>query len=124
MNEELILEKIRKLRVLKDIKQFDIAKQLGISESAYGNLERGETELTLSKLKKIAEILRVPALSFLDGTANYVIENGNESPLALHNSSVVTSDKELVEQLLASKNKEVFAKDEIIATLKEYIYII
>ncbi len=53
-------EKIRKIRELKGLKQENIATALGMSVTAYGNLERGDTNLTYEKLEQIAGVLEVP----------------------------------------------------------------
>jgi transcriptional regulator with XRE-family HTH domain len=52
-------EKIRTLRELKNLKQENMATAMGISPTAYGNLERGETPITYDKLEQIANILEI-----------------------------------------------------------------
>jgi len=52
-------EKIKILRHKKGWSQEQAAHQLGISVNGYGNIERGETDITLSRLKKIAEVFDV-----------------------------------------------------------------
>jgi transcriptional regulator with XRE-family HTH domain len=50
---------IRKIRELKNFKQESIAKSLNITTQGYSKIERNETDITFSKLIKIAEILEV-----------------------------------------------------------------
>ncbi|MCM0060430.1 MAG: helix-turn-helix transcriptional regulator [Algoriphagus sp.] len=57
MNE--VFENIRKFRELKSVTRESLADELGMSLSGYSKLERGEVEITLSKIYKIAEILEV-----------------------------------------------------------------
>jgi transcriptional regulator with XRE-family HTH domain len=52
-------QKIKKLRELKNLTQSHIANELGISQGAYSKLELGETDVSYSKLNKIAEILGI-----------------------------------------------------------------
>ena len=52
-------DKIRKVRELKGFKQETIANKLGISLTAYGNLERGESGLSFERLEEIAAALEV-----------------------------------------------------------------
>lgn len=52
----LINEKIRFMRQKKGWSQEEMAHQLNMSSNGYGNIERGYTNLSLSKLKKIAEL--------------------------------------------------------------------
>ncbi len=53
------LHKIKLHRHLKGYSQSYIAYKLGISQYAYWKVESGETDITLSRLRKIAEILEV-----------------------------------------------------------------
>ncbi|MFN4145269.1 MAG: helix-turn-helix domain-containing protein [Runella sp.] len=52
-------EQIRQARVLKGFSQENMAEELGISTTSYGDIERGKTDVTLSRLHKIAEILKI-----------------------------------------------------------------
>lgn len=51
-----IAEKIRLLRLEKGFSQENVADMLGISTTAYGDIERGKTDLTLSRLQSIAHV--------------------------------------------------------------------
>lgn len=51
--------KIRKIRREKDFSQEYIAEQLGISQSHYSKIERGEVEITMIKLLKLAKLFEV-----------------------------------------------------------------
>jgi transcriptional regulator with XRE-family HTH domain len=50
---------IRKIRLLKNIKQQTIAKQLGISIQAYSKIERNDSKVSESRLMQISLILKV-----------------------------------------------------------------
>jgi transcriptional regulator with XRE-family HTH domain len=52
-------DKLRLKRLQKGLSQENMADSLGISTTAYGDLERGRTELTLPRIEKIAELLSV-----------------------------------------------------------------
>jgi transcriptional regulator with XRE-family HTH domain len=52
-------EKIKFLRHKKSWSQEKVAHQLGISVNGYGNIERGETDIPLSRLRKVAEVFGV-----------------------------------------------------------------
>jgi transcriptional regulator with XRE-family HTH domain len=54
-----VFENIKKFRELKSITRESMAADLGMSLSGYSKLERGEVELTLSKVFKISQILNV-----------------------------------------------------------------
>lgn len=44
-------EKIRLVRQLKGWSQEDVANKLGMSPNGYGSIERGETDVNLSRLE-------------------------------------------------------------------------
>ncbi|MCE7069467.1 helix-turn-helix domain-containing protein [Dyadobacter sp. CY327] len=53
-------EKIRLIRLQKGLSQENMADMLGLSTTAYGDLERGRTELSVSRVENIAKLLDVP----------------------------------------------------------------
>lgn len=58
-------EKIRQIRLQKGLSQENMADMLGLSTTAYGDLERGRTELSVSRLENIAKLLDVPLSELL-----------------------------------------------------------
>lgn len=51
--------KIKKLRELRDFTQEYVANEIGLDQSAYSRLEKGETKITFDRLSKIAKVLNV-----------------------------------------------------------------
>ncbi|MFH2142994.1 MAG: helix-turn-helix transcriptional regulator [Bacteroidota bacterium] len=97
---------VRKLRRDKNIRQAEIAKHLGISQSNYAKLENGKIELTINKLLKISEFLHVHPVEIL------------------YPESFPLDKKESIEKLLLHKleksyKETVVAKDKLITELKE-----
>ena len=58
-------EKIRLLRLQRGFSQENMADLLHLSTTAYGDIERGKTELTLSRLTQIAEVLGLSPVALL-----------------------------------------------------------
>jgi len=52
-------EKIKNIRKSKNWSQEEIADKLGITASGYGSIERGDTDVKLSRLKNIAELFEM-----------------------------------------------------------------
>ena len=76
----LINEKIRLLRQQKGLSQAKMARQLNISTNGYGNIERGQTNLSLTKLKKIAAILDENLMELVKGNDKNIINTmGNNN---------------------------------------------
>ena len=73
-----VAEKIRMERLRLNLSQQNMADELGITIAAYSNLERGVTEISISRLAIIAAILQQPMVYFLseeqaleDASASY-----------------------------------------------------
>ena len=59
-------EKIRQIRLAKGYSQENLADMLGVSTTAYGDIERNKTELSISRATEIAETLNVSFLDLLE----------------------------------------------------------
>lgn len=66
VNGMKIGNKIRRIREIKGIKQETIANKIGIAQSSYGKIERGEIQLSVDRLQAIAEALDLPVNSILE----------------------------------------------------------
>ena len=63
----MICEKIRYIREARNKTQLQLANDLKISVTSYAKMERGETDLTLTKLERVCNILRIkPFILFLN----------------------------------------------------------
>jgi transcriptional regulator with XRE-family HTH domain len=75
-------ERIRKLRVIRNLSQENMANELNLSTAAYSNIERDVTDLTVSRLVHIAKVLDINPIQFFDDV-NYqvaeIISKNNES---------------------------------------------
>lgn len=95
-------EKIRYLRTLKGYSQDDMAHLLDISPTAYGDIERGKTDVSHSRLEQIAktmEISLLDLLSFGERIANYFSNNS----LFVNGSGNLYADREMTHELEKAK---------------------
>jgi len=76
-----IEEKIRLQRLQRGFSQENMADLLNLSTTAYGDIERGKTELTLSRLNQIAAVLNLSPMALLadDAVAVQVISPDDET---------------------------------------------
>ncbi len=79
-----VLSNIRKFRELRNITREQLAADLGLSASGYSKIERGEIELTISRLYQIATALDVTAQQILEFDVSKVL--GNTAPDGRENS--------------------------------------
>jgi transcriptional regulator with XRE-family HTH domain len=59
-------DRIRKIRVSKELTQENVADDIGITPGAYAKIERGETDVSASRLFQIAKTLKVNAADFFE----------------------------------------------------------
>ena len=59
-------EKIRLVRQLKGWSQEEVATKLEMSQNGYGSIERGETDINLSRLEQIAALFGIKLSDLLE----------------------------------------------------------
>lgn len=106
--------RIRDFRKQKGISQADMAAELDISITAFSKIERGITNLSISRLEDIATILNIPivALLFDEDTNSYNTSPHNGEYLDMSLEKELTYTKELLK-----------AKEEIIELLKNKLKV-
>jgi transcriptional regulator with XRE-family HTH domain len=55
---------LRRIRVEKGLSQQNLADDLGLSLTGYAKIERGETELTISRLEQLSKYYQMNILDF------------------------------------------------------------
>ncbi len=76
--KKIVGHRLQMLRMVKNLTQEQMGEKLNLSTSAYCKIEYGETDLTLTRLNKIAEVLNMSALELfnkIDGNV-YVNNTG------------------------------------------------
>ncbi len=105
----IILDNIRQIRESKKLSQTEVAEKIGIAYQNYWKIENDKTELTISRLHQIAEVLDV-SVSELLGTEIQMKGIGTE------NDKLKKRTKELEERIRELK-QVIDSKDYIIGTL-------
>ena len=123
-------EKIRMLRELNQWSQEEMAERLGMSHNGYAKIERGETKLYLEKLNQIAQVFNIDlselvanhdksVFFFLQGTCNQASANyysHSDTAAEIEKLKLVIGHKD---EIIAQKDKELAAQQEIITLLKQ-----
>lgn len=114
--KKLVGQRLQMLRNERNLTQEQMSEKLALSTSAYCKLEYGETDLTLTRLNKIAEIFNMPATELfnrIEGETNFN-NCHNFIGYAEHNQTVNVGNqddlRELVKQnsmLIASLTKRI-----------------
>jgi len=120
-------EKIRLVRQLKGWSQEDVASKLGMSPNGYGSIERGETDVNLSRLEQIAQMFGIKLSDLLELTEKNVFnlagEHNNQSNWYIGSCSPeflqLKTELEKEQAINAEKDKEIEYLKEIIGLLKK-----
>ena len=99
-------ERIRIARVTKGLSQQNIADELGLTVASYSNIERGVTDITITRLFEIATILNVKIEHLLGLT--FPVGEIHEAPSPyLKKEEITLSEMLLMIEELQKEIKEV-----------------
>ena len=102
--------KIKKLRELKNLTQEHVATGIGISQGAYSRLELGDSQITYSKIEKIAAILGITPeeiISFNEKNVFNIENNHTGNRSAVNNNQLSEGEKNLYIQQIELLKEEV-----------------
>lgn len=111
MEEESLSQKIgnklRLLRTEKGLRQEDMAEKLSLSVSAYAKLERGETDITLSRIEQIAGFYGLKPLEIIniEKKSDFAFTN-NQNNSNIYQGSFATLPN-VLEEIVLLKNHTV-----------------
>ncbi len=91
--------KIKKIREYKNYTQEYMAQSLGLSITAYGKIERDETEMTLTRLSQISKILTIDYRQILDFDEKNIFNVENGQNAAIGNNHTVYHNDRMIEHL-------------------------
>ena len=84
-----IYENIKNFRELKKVTREHIASELDISVSGYGKIERGEVDVSISKLFKIAKTLGVNLQQILDFNVSNIFSFQESKNIQVNNQNPI-----------------------------------
>lgn len=74
-------ERIRIFRVSLGLSQEYVANELDLSKGAYSNIETGRSDVTITRLYKIAEIFKVEPTELLPNENKYPVDSISSTKL-------------------------------------------
>ncbi|EIJ44169.1 putative transcription factor, MBF1 like protein [Beggiatoa alba B18LD] len=123
----LLHEKIQLMRTLKGWSQEEMAEKLSMSVSGYAKIERGATDITMSRLKSISEVLGVQLQDLFSQSGKVLINLGEIHGLNysyIDTCNITESEKELahkiesLELIVKQQTKEIDYLKNIIELMK------
>lgn len=122
MDNNSIKDNIRRIRKSRKLTQEDMAHKLGISLTAYRDLERGNTSVMNGNVMRIASLLDTSTEEIVLGyrpsqMAGEALEDVREE----YNTRVTTLERRVadLEKLVESLKETIESKNEIITMLKK-----
>jgi len=122
-----IHEKLKIMRQCKKWTQEEMAEKLGWAVNSYAKVERGEADVKLDKLKKIAEVVGVDVQELVDANEKTIfnfVENcthGNAHCTIVLTETQCAHELEKSRLIIEQKNKEIELLNQQMNQLKEII---
>ncbi|OQW95785.1 MAG: hypothetical protein BWK79_01205 [Beggiatoa sp. IS2] len=108
-----VYENIKAIRHLRGWSQQEMAGKLAMSLNGYSKIERGKIDIQLSRLEKIAEILKVKVTDLFDASEKITSissqdhSNQHNYIISLTQQIEIKQELERVHLFLESKDKEI-----------------
>ena len=122
MDNTSIKQNIRNIRKSRKLTQEEMAYRMGISLTAYRDLEKGETSIVNSNLIKVAELLDTSSEELVLGYRPVQMEGPGLEDIReeyLERMSVLEKRITDLEKLIGSLEETISTKNEIITMLKK-----
>jgi len=118
-------ERIKFFRGLKGWTQENMAEMLNMSVTSYGNIERGDTNVTLARLQEVAEILGVELQELFVLSGKVLISFGEKSNNGGDNCKFINSQNHSeLELIIEQQNKEIDLLQKRVEDLEEIIRLL
>ena len=115
-------EKIKIMREMNQWTQEEVAEKLGMSTTGYAKIERGQTNVSVEKLKQIAQVFNLNVAQLLYGDERFVICSIGDNHSNYNNyfgtNEKLSLENEKLKQLLSAKESEIEALKKVIALLE------
>ena len=112
-------EKIKLVREAKGFTQEQVAEKLQMSKNGYGDIERGATDIKLSRLLQLAELFEIKPSDLLESNSQ-ITNNVNSKVNRQRNSFYMNSSSEIETQkfIIEQKDKEIALLKKIIELME------
>ena len=94
-----ICEQLKTVRLLKGWSQEQLAEKLNLSLNGYAKIERGETDVNLSKVQHIADELGIDPMQLLSLNHKNIFNISNDCRQVSNQGNIVLSETQCVHEL-------------------------
>jgi transcriptional regulator with XRE-family HTH domain len=99
--------KLKMVREMRGMTQEGVAQRLGIAQNTYSKYETNQIKISAEVLQKLAEVFEVSPMDLMSPQPAVINFEQNHGNVIGHVENLITSQKELYEQMLASKDAEI-----------------
>jgi transcriptional regulator with XRE-family HTH domain len=117
-------ERIKFFRGLKGLTQENMTEMLDMSVTGYGNIERGDTNVSLQKLKEVAKVLGVELQELFASSGKVLISFGETNNNSNEYQIINSQDNSELERVIEQQNKENALLQKRIEDLEEIIRLL
>ena len=105
---KLFGKRVREIRKAQGLSQEELAERANLHNTYIGGVERGERNLSLKSIEKIADALKISANIFLEKNRRFVVseESEGESYISRKNNALSPLDQEMLKLLSSLNNNE------------------
>lgn len=121
-----VMESSEKIKIMREMNQWtqeEVAEKLGMSTTGYAKIERGQTNVSVEKLKQIAQIFNVNVAQLLDDNERFVlftnVDNYSNYSNYFGANEKLAIENEKLKELLSAKENEIEALKKVIALLEK-----
>ena len=106
-------------RKIRDKKALEVAKFVGLTESAYTKYERGESKITIELIQKVAEFLKFDPLQLLTVSPGNFIENVSNAVVLSNFQTFQTVNEKQNEMMLKLMENVMLMNERLIKLLED-----
>lgn len=106
-------------RKIRDKKALEVAKFVGLTESAYTKYERGESKITVEIIQKVAEFLKFDPLQLLTVSPGNFIENVSNAVVLSNFQTFQTVNEKQNEMMLKLMENVMLMNERLIKLLED-----
>ncbi|MDC2825117.1 helix-turn-helix transcriptional regulator [Rodentibacter pneumotropicus] len=115
-------EKIKIMREMNQWTQEEVAEKLDMSTTGYAKIERGQTNVSVEKLRQIAQVFNINVAQLLDDDERFIIcsigDNHSNYSNYFGSNEKLSIENEKLKQLLVAKENEIDALKKVITLLE------
>lgn len=110
---------LQNFRRIREKKADEIARHIGISEAAYTKYERGESQITIALVQKVAEYLEVDPVHMIASNPGNFFKDVHNSPILSNFHTYQTTNEEQTKLMMKLMENVISLNERILALMEK-----